>query len=175
MDLKWPEAFKEVPLLQKVEKNTCTFEDGSSADVDAIILCTGYLHHFPFMASELKLRATNRLAIANLYKGIVWVAMQDQLYTFNMFDAHAWYIRDVIMDCIDVPNRDGRLADVEDRISRESAGKDLSHLIRYKGEYIKEMIADTDYPSFDVDDTIEAFFQWKYTDEEDIMTFRDHC
>jgi len=93
-----------------------------------------------------------------------------------MFDAHAWYIRDVIMDCIDVPDSDGRLADMEDRIAREDAGKDLSHLIRYKGEYIKEMIADTDYPSFDVDGAIEAFFQWKkYTDKEDIVTFRDHC
>jgi len=52
---KSPDTIKEVPLLQKVEKNTCIFKDGSTVDVDAIILCTGYLHYFPFMAKELKM------------------------------------------------------------------------------------------------------------------------
>jgi trimethylamine monooxygenase len=97
MGYDWPDNWKEVPLLQKVVGNTCTFKDGSTADVDAIILCTGYLHYFPFMAAELRLRTANRLAAADLYKGVVWVnnpklfylGMQDQWYTFNMFDAQA--------------------------------------------------------------------------------------
>jgi len=55
MGYKWPENWKEVPLLQKVEGNTATFKDGSTKDVDAIILCTGYLHHFPFMARYISL------------------------------------------------------------------------------------------------------------------------
>ncbi|MEM8647821.1 MAG: NAD(P)/FAD-dependent oxidoreductase, partial [Pseudomonadota bacterium] len=105
MGYNWPDNWKEVPLLTKVEKNTCTFKDGSTADVDAIILCTGYLHHFPFMEESLKLRTANRLASADLYKGVVFVdnpklfylGMQDQWYTFNMFDAQAWYARDVMM------------------------------------------------------------------------------
>lgn len=73
MGYEWPDNFKEVPLLQKVERNTCTFVDGSTADVDAIILCTGYLHHFPFMEESLKLHTKNRLATDNLYKGVVFV------------------------------------------------------------------------------------------------------
>ena len=59
--------------------------------MDAIILCTGYLHHFPFMTDELRLRTTNCLAPASLYKGVVWVdnaklfylGMQDQYYTLT--------------------------------------------------------------------------------------------
>ena len=62
MGYNWPDNWKEVPLLQKVEKNTATFKDGSTAEVDAIILCTGYIHHFPFMEESLKLRTANRLA-----------------------------------------------------------------------------------------------------------------
>jgi trimethylamine monooxygenase len=54
---------------QKVEGNTATFKDGSTARVDAIILCTGYKHHFPFLGRRLAAQTKNRLATADLYKG----------------------------------------------------------------------------------------------------------
>ena len=182
MGYKWPDNWKEVPLLQKVEKNTATFKDGSTAEVDAIILCTGYLHHFPFMAEGLKLRSANRLATADLYKGVMWVdnpnlfylGMQDQWYTFNMFDAQAWWTRDAIMGRIEVPDRDARAQDVVDRIAAEDALEDDYGCIRYQGAYTGELIAETDYPSFDIDGANEAFFQWKKHKKENIMTFRDH-
>ncbi len=183
MGFDWPDNWKEVPLLQKVEGNTCTFKDGSTADVDAIILCTGYLHHFPFMAPELRLHSANRLATADLYKGVVWVdnpklfylGMQDQWYTFNMFDAQAWYARDIIMGRIEVPVRDDRAADVADRESREDALEDDYAAIRYQGDYVRELIDETDYPSFDVDGANDAFFQWKKHKKQNIMTFRDNA
>lgn len=182
MGYDWPDNWEEVPLLEKVEKNTCTFKDGSKKDVDAIILCTGYLHHFPFMEESLKLRTANRLATADLYKGVVFVdnpqlfylGMQDQWYTFNMFDAQAWYVRDIIMGRIDVPDRDARAKDVVDRVAAEDALEDDYACIRYQGDYVKELIADTDYPSFDVDGANEAFFQWKKHKKQNIMTFRDN-
>ena len=182
MGYDWPDNWKEVPLLQKVEGNTCTFKDGSTADVDAIILCTGYVHHFPFMASELRLRTANRLATADLYKGVVWVdnpklfylGMQDQWYTFNMFDAQAWYVRDVIMGRIQVPDRDARAANVVEREASEDAIEDDYGAIRYQGDYVRELIAETDYPSFDVDGADDAFFQWKKHKKQNIMTFRDN-
>ena len=63
-------------------------------EADAIILCTGYLHHFPFISEDLKLKTGNRLYPPMLYKGVVWqnnhklfyLGMQDQFHTFNMFD-----------------------------------------------------------------------------------------
>ncbi len=182
MGYKWPDNWKEVPLLQKVERNTCTFKDGSTADVDAIILCTGYLHHFPFMQESLKLRTANRLATADLYKGVVFVdnpklfylGMQDQWFTFNMFDAQAWYVRDIIMDKIAVPDRDARAADVVERVAAEDGLEDDYGCIRYQGDYVRELIADTDYPSFDIDGANEAFFQWKKHKKQDIMTFRNN-
>ncbi|MCY3670465.1 MAG: NAD(P)/FAD-dependent oxidoreductase, partial [Alphaproteobacteria bacterium] len=183
MGFDWPDNWKEVPLLQKVEGNTCTFKDGSTTDVDAIILCTGYLHYFPFMTPELRLRSANRLATADLYKGVMWVdnpklfylGMQDQWYTFNMFDAQAWYARDIIMGRIEVPDRDARAADVAERVAREDALEDDYAAIRYQGDYVRELIADTDYPSFDVDGANDAFFQWKKHKKQNIMTFRDNA
>ncbi|TIO47290.1 MAG: NAD(P)/FAD-dependent oxidoreductase [Mesorhizobium sp.] len=183
MGFKWPANWKEVPLLTKVEGNVATFKDGSTATVNAIILCTGYKHHFPFMADDLRLRTANRLATADLYKGVGYVhnpalfylGMQDQWYTFNMFDAQAWWVRDTILGRIKLPaSKNELIADVERRVAAEDAGEDSYDAIRYQGDYVKELIAETDYPSFDVDGANEAFFQWKKHKIKDIMGFRDN-
>ena len=183
MGFDWPDNWQEVPLLTSVTGNTCTFKDGSTADVDCIILCTGYLHHFPFMAHDLNLRTANRLATADLYKGVAFVdnpalfylGMQDQWYTFNMFDAQAWFVRDVILDKISIPDHAARVADVDARVAAEDALADDYGAIAYQGDYVKELIAETDYPSFDVDGANEAFYQWKKHKKEDIMAFRDNA
>ena len=183
MGFKWPDNWREVPLLQKVEGNVATFKDGSTCNVDAIILCTGYQHHFPFMEDGLRLRTKNRLATADLYKGVVWVhnpdvfylGMQDQWYTFNMFDAQAWYVRDVILGRIALPGTAEMVADVEARVAAEDALEDDYARITYQGDYVRELIAETDYPSFDVAAADQAFFQWKKHKKQDIMAFRDNA
>ncbi len=180
---KWPDNWKEVPLLQKMVGNMAHFKDGSSEEVDAVILCTGYQHSFPFMADDLTLNTANRLATADLYKGVTFVhnpnlfylGMQDQWYTFNMFDAQAWFVRDTILGTLSAPSLADRQADVNDRVAREDALEDDYACIRYQGDYVKELIAETDYPSFDVDAANEAFFQWKKHKKADIMGFRDNC
>lgn len=182
MGYKWPENWSEVPLLQRVEGRVAHFKDGSQTTVDAIILCTGYLHHFPFMADGLRLRTANRLATAELYKGVVHVAnpklfylgMQDQWYTFNMFDAQAWYVRDIILRRIEAPGAAEMLADVAAREAAEDALEDDYARIRYQGDYVAELVADTDYPSFDIEAANQAFFQWKKHKKQDIMGFRDN-
>jgi trimethylamine monooxygenase len=184
MGFDWPENWKEVPLLTKVEGNTATFKDGSVAHIDAIILCTGYQHHFPFLPDGLRLRTKNRLATADLYKGVVWVknpklfylGMQDQWYTFNMFDAQAWYVRDVIMGRLAVPKDEAdRAADVAVRIAAEDKLADGYEAISYQGAYVQELIDLTDYPSFDIPGSNEAFFAWKKHKIKGIMTFRDNA
>lgn len=183
MGYNWPDNWQEVPLLTSVSGNTCTFKDGTTKDVDAIILCTGYQHYFPFMSERLRLKTANRLASADLYKGVAYVpnpnlfylGMQDQWYTFNMFDAQAWWARDVIMDKIAIPDAAAMQADIADRVAREDAIADDYESIRYQGDYVKELIAETDYPSFDVDGANEAFFQWKKHKKQGIMTFRDNA
>jgi trimethylamine monooxygenase len=184
MGFKWPDNWREVPILERVDGDTAHFKDGSSRKVDAIILCTGYKHHFPFLPDDLRLKTANRLATADLYKGVVWVhnprlfylGMQDQWFTFNMFDAQAWWVRDAIMGRIAIPaDKAVLIADVDDRIRREEAGQDAHDAITYQGDYVKELIAETDYPAFDVDGACAAFFAWKEHKKKDIMAFRDNA
>ena len=184
MGYDWPDNWAEVPLLTHVDTDTAYFRDGTSKKVDAIILCTGYQHHFPFLPDDLRLKTRNRLATADLYKGVAWVhnpklfflGMQDQWFTFNMFDAQAWWVRDVILGRIALPADKAKLLkDVADRVAGEDAGSDAHDAIHYQGDYVKELIAETDYPPFDVDGACEAFFEWKQHKADGIMQFRDHA
>lgn len=184
MGFDWPSNWKEVPIVTHVDTDTAYFSDGTSKKVDAIILCTGYQHHFPYLPDNLRLKTRNRLATADLYKGVVYVhnpdlfyiGMQDQWFTFNMFDAQAWWVRDAILGRISIPADKAVLQkDVADRVAGEDAGADAHDAIHYQGDYVKELIAETDYPSFDVDGACEAFFEWKDHKKAGIMTFRDHA
>ena len=182
MGYKWPDNWQEVPKLDRVEGKTAYFIDGTSKDVDAIILCTGYKHRFDFLPDGLRLKTANRLATADLYKGVVWnnnpdmfyLGMQDQWFTFNMFDAQAWWVRDVILGRIQLPGAAEMAQDVIDRVAAEDAIADDYAAIDYQGDYTQELIDETDYPSFDVKAACQAFYEWKKHKKEGIMTFRDH-
>lgn len=182
MGFKWPENFTEVPLLTRVENKTAYFKDGTSKEVDAIILCTGYLHHFPFLGDDLRLKTNNRLWPLGLYKGVVWEAnprlfylgMQDQFYTFNMFDAQAWYARDVIMNRIKLPNRKAMEKDSAAWRRKEEKLENAEQMIWYQGNYVKALIRATDYPTFDVEAVNRTFMEWEHHKVEDIMGFRDN-
>jgi cation diffusion facilitator CzcD-associated flavoprotein CzcO/uncharacterized protein YcgI (DUF1989 family) len=183
MGYDWPDNWEEKPNLTHVEGKRVFFQDGSSKQIDAIILCTGYLHHFPFIDEDLRLKTNNRLWPLDLYKGIFWernprmmyIGMQDQWYSFNMFDAQAWYARDVVLGRIKLPDYDAMHA--EDLRWREEELKlqTAKEMYEYQGEYIRQLIEATDYPTFDIDAVNETFLQWKHDKAEDIMGYRNKC
>jgi trimethylamine monooxygenase len=182
MGYEWPDNWQEVPLLTHVDGKTAHFKDGTTKDVDAILLCTGYQHHFPFMENALRLRTANRLASSDLYKGVAlisdpdmfYLGMQDQWFTFNMFDAQAWWVRDAIMGKIAIPGRTEMEADIAERVAREDKGENDYDAIQYQGDYVKELIGETDYPNFDVEGACNAFKEWKGHKKAGIMTFRNN-
>jgi trimethylamine monooxygenase len=181
MGFHWPDNWETKPLLTKLDGKTAHFKDGTSKHIDAIILCTGYLHHFPFMGNELRLHATNRLWLPGLYKGVVWEAnpklfylgMQDQFYTFNMFDAQAWYARDVMMGRITLPSKEEMSTNTAQWQAREEKLEDDEQMIWFQGDNVQELVDATDYPSFDIEGTNKTFMTWEHNKHEDIMGFRN--
>lgn len=177
----WPDGFSEVPLLTEIEGNTARFQDGSAREVDAIILCTGYQHHFPFLPDELKLRTNNRLYPRGMYKGVVsqansqlfFLGMQDQYFTFNMFDAQAWYARDVILGRIELPDHETRERDIEAWREREENLRTAVEEIDFQAAYIRDLVDRTDYPEFHVEKQGDLFKQWKKDKKNDIMGYRN--
>jgi trimethylamine monooxygenase len=181
MGFTWPKNFEERPLLQKLDGNVATFKDGSTKEVDAIILCTGYQHHFPFLPEDLRLKTANRLWPLDLYRGVFWeenpklsyIGMQDQFYTFNMFDAQAWYVRDQIMGRIKLPKTDVMKKDSKAWRKREEKLEDAEQMIWFQGDYVKQLIDATDYPTFDIEAVNKTFMVWEHDKAADIMGYRN--
>ncbi len=178
----WPAGFEEKPLLQRFVGDVACFTDGTSKKVDAVVLCTGYLHSFPFLPDSLRLKTNNRLYPLNLYKGIFWLpnpkliylGMQDQYYTFNMFDAQAWYARDVMLGKITLPPRAEQEADtLAWRAGEEKLDSPYAE-IDFQTDYVRDLLAATDYPAFDIDTVAELFKEWKHDKVDSILGYRDH-
>lgn len=181
MGFSWPEGMEERPLLLRLEGRTAHFKDGGSRDVDAIILCTGYQHSFPFMEENLRLRTYNRLYPPQLYKGIFWASnpklmylgMQDQFYTFSMFDAQAWYARDVILGRLQLPSGEAITKDIAGWVAREEKLKNPTEQIDFQTDYVKDLLKDVDYPKFGLDHAADMFKEWEHHKEESILGYRD--
>ncbi|WP_265090306.1 NAD(P)-binding domain-containing protein [Psychrobacter cibarius] len=177
----WPEGIKEVPLVTHFEEDVAHFADGSSQKFDAIIMCTGYLFHFPFMPDELRLQTHNCLYPANLHKGIFWqpnpkliyLGMQDQYFTFNMFDAQAWYARDVMMGDIELPELVHCQADEKKWLATYAKCVTVSDSIDFQAAYIRDLTNATDYPEFAVEKQGEILKEWQKDKADNIMTFRE--
>ena len=182
MGFKWPDGMKEVHYLDRLEGNKATFKDGHEQNADAIILCSGYLHHFPYLDDTLTLKTGNRLYPPKLYKGVVWqdnhkmmyLGMQDQFHTFNMFDCQAWFARDVIMDKIKMPSDEYITKDINKWVSEEEALEDPIQMIDFQTEYTKDLHAASNYPEIDFELIREHFKIWEHHKEEDIMTYRNN-
>lgn len=178
---KWPKGIEERSLVTHFEDNVAYFKDGSSKAFDAVILCTGYQHKFPFLPDELRLKTKNSLYPDNLYKGVVFndnerllfLGMQDQYYTFNMFDAQAWFARDYMLGRIALPVKEKRDEDINKWLKAVKAASTGPEHVDFQTAYIKELIDLTDYPTFDLDKVAEMFKSWMNDKEVNILHYRD--
>ena len=144
-------------------------------------MCTGYLHHFPFLDESLKLKTHNRLYPPKLYKGVVWqdnhkllyLGMQDQFHTFNMFDCQGWYARDVIMGKIKMPSDDEIDKDINKWVSMEEKLENPDQMIDFQTEYTKALHDMSDYPKIDFELIRNHFKEWEHHKVEDILTYRN--
>ena len=70
---KWPDGIVERRQAVKVDETKAYFEDGTDAEIDVVMICTGYKLDFPFMSEELTLNPECLLYPENLYEGVLWL------------------------------------------------------------------------------------------------------
>jgi trimethylamine monooxygenase len=173
-------SFETVPLLTHVEGDQVYFKDGTHKKIDAIILCTGYKHHFPFLEEKLDLKTESRLMPDSLHKGvffhtnprIMFLGMQDQWFTFNMFDAQAWLARDFMLGSFKL--EDKAILDEEWkqwRAREETLVGDEANL-RFQADYLDALIGLSDYPMYDVEACVQRFLEMEHNKHHNMMTFR---
>ena len=179
--LNWPDGIKEVPLLTHFIGDIAHFKDGTSSRYDAVIMCTGYQHKFPFLPDDLRLKTKNNLYPDNLYKGVffnqlpklIYLGMQDQYYTFNMFDAQAWIARDFMMDSYKLPAKAKRRIDIDKWLKANDKLESGADDVDFQSAYIKDILKLSDYPDFNVDQVGVMFKEWLQDKDENILTYRD--
>jgi len=188
MGFNWPSTIGEKPLLQKIEGKTCHYKDGTTEDVDTIIMCTGYLHSYPFLEDNLRLRSHNSLYPKNLYRGMVWlgtngdgkdcgnsqllyIGAQDQYYTYTMFDVEGLWACKYLTGSLKLPDNATMAKDSKKWFDRNASLKDGTEEITFQGDFVKELVEESDYGyDLDVDD---IFHSWKADKYKDIMSYRD--
>ena len=181
MGFKWPPGIEELPLLERLDGPTAHFVDGQQRDFDAVILCTGYCHHFPFLADDLRLATTNRLCPPSLYKGVVfhdrprlmYLGMQDLYLSLTLFDAQAWYARDLIAGRRPLPSAAARAADLAAWHAREAALRGAADDIGYQADYVADLLAGSDYPPLDTAAVAGLLREWEADKERSITGYRD--
>lgn len=181
MGFKWPPQITEKPLLTKIEGSTVHFKDGSKDDVDAIILCTGYLFYFPFLEERLRLKSANILYPAGLYKSILWtqagnnkllyIGMQDQYYTYTMFDAQAKWAVNYVTGELKLPDNEAIEKDCKKWIARMNELKGCDDEIDFQTDYLVDIAKEANY-GYDLD-TAEEFHVWEKHKRDNILTYRD--
>eukprot|EP00095_Tigriopus_kingsejongensis_P008906 maker-scaffold1538_size36768-snap-gene-0.11 protein:Tk08906 transcript:maker-scaffold1538_size36768-snap-gene-0.11-mRNA-1 annotation:"flavin-containing monooxygenase" len=181
LGFKWPSSISERPLLTELVGNVAHFCDGTSAEVDAILMATGYLHNYPHLDDQLRLTGPNVVYPNNLYKGLVWlkdgngkffyIAAQDQYYTYTMFDIQALWTVKFIMGEVPKLDRDEMRADLDKWLERQAKLKDCHDDINFQTEYILDLARDVKY-EFDLD-VSQMLHDWEDDKDEDILTYRD--
>lgn len=181
MGFEWPESMKEVPAVTHFQGNRAFFKDGTTGRFDAVVLCTGYQHKFPFLPDSLRLKTANVLYPDNLYKGVVWqgqprlmyLGMQDQYYTFNMFDAQAWFARDVMMGRYKLPDAQAMQVDIAAWMQREAGLADCFDAVDFQTAYVQDLMDCSDYPGFKAAEVAVLLKQWLRDKQEDVLSYRD--
>lgn len=183
LGFNWPDKIEEMPLPTKIEGRSAYFPDGNVRQFDSIILCTGYKHHFPFLADDLQLVTNNCLYPRQLYKGIffqnqprlIYLGMQNLFFSLSLFDCQAWYVRDVLLGRILLPDESKRAEDMLAWKTREEHLEAKDDAIDFQTSYLKDLANATDYPLTDLslDATAATFKTWVVDKQSDIINYRD--
>lgn len=182
MGFHWPAGIDERPVVERFEGNTAYFRDGSSDDFDAVLLCTGYKKHYPFLPDDLRLTGPLSYYPDNLYKGTVWVkggnrkllylGAQDQYYTFTMFDVQALWACQYITGMLNAPSLEEMQHDIQKWRKRVESLKDCHEEIDFQTDFVVELCKDVSYNE-NAGKAGALFHDWEHKKRENICTYRD--
>src|SRR5437899_4957066 len=105
----------------------------------------------------------------------MYLSMQDPYYTFTMFDAQAFYARDVALGRIELPDAATMATDIAAWRERLVSCSSPSDDIDFQTDYVRELMTHTDYASFDLEMAREHFETWEAHKVESITGYRDQA
>ncbi|XP_076303151.1 uncharacterized protein LOC143221650, partial [Lasioglossum baleicum] len=158
-DSKMPKNVEQRPGIQSIQGNIFIFRDGSTAEVDNFIYCTGYEFTYPFMSSKVEMR-TDDNHVEPIYKHLIHIdypslfimGLPGIVIPFPMFHIQAQYILNIIEGHIKLPSAEKMREEYEgEKKALLDRGIQLRHINKLKERqwaYYDELAAAAGIPSF---------------------------
>ena len=182
MGLKWPEGIEERPLVESFTETSVKFTDGTSAEIDAVVFCTGYKLHHPYLPDDLRINPEMSMYPDNLYKGIVWMKGGNMklLYLGAMYctfflsflDVQALWACQYLTGDTGKATRQQMIDDMNECINKKGSNESAMKMVSYVTDYLRSMCQETGY-NLDMDKSSEIIHQYIKYAFEDVSTYRD--
>ncbi|XP_012271470.1 flavin-containing monooxygenase FMO GS-OX-like 4 [Orussus abietinus] len=159
VDAKMMKNVEQRPGVESVRGKTFIFKDGSSAEIDAFIYCTGYKFTYPFLSDKVEL-STEDNHVEPIYKHLLHTDMPNLFFMglpgivipFPMFHIQSHYILGILEGRIKLPSSKEMREDMErEKAALLEQGIPLRHINKMKERqwaYYDEIAAAANIPSF---------------------------
>jgi hypothetical protein len=119
---------QQKPGIKKLGTNSVTFLNGDEADIDVLLLCTGYHYHFPFLSEECRVQISDG-RITPLYKHLIhidhptlaFVGILRLISPFLQFDIQVRFFLASLTGNVKLPSKEAMLLDTEADFQRRLA------------------------------------------------------
>nr|XP_020663938.1 flavin-containing monooxygenase FMO GS-OX4-like [Pogona vitticeps]XP_020663939.1 flavin-containing monooxygenase FMO GS-OX4-like [Pogona vitticeps]XP_020663940.1 flavin-containing monooxygenase FMO GS-OX4-like [Pogona vitticeps] len=146
-----PGTVMQVPPPLRVAEDSVVFKDGSEVQADALILCTGYQYHFPFLdLAQLGLQKTD-YGVGPLFQHLLppqhpslfFIGLCQQICPFPHFHCQVLFALAVLTGCCPLPSAAEMEADVQAQLDQYLRSGRLSRyfhrLKEQQWSYAKEL------------------------------------
>ncbi|XP_054014547.1 uncharacterized protein LOC128895721 isoform X1 [Hylaeus anthracinus] len=159
VDTKMLKNVEQRPGIHSIQGNIFIFRDGSRAEIDNFIYCTGYEFTYPFMSAKVEMR-TEENHVEPIYKHLIHMdypnlfimGLPGIVIPFPMFHLQAQYILGILEGHIKLPSSEQMREEYEaEKKALLDQGIALRHIIKLKERqwaYYDEIAAIANVPSF---------------------------
>ncbi|XP_015434732.1 PREDICTED: flavin-containing monooxygenase FMO GS-OX-like 3 [Dufourea novaeangliae] len=158
VDSEMSKNVEQRPGIQSIKGKKFIFRDGTTAEVDNFIYCTGYRFTYPFMSPKVQMR-TDENHVEPIYKHLVHMnypnlfvmGLPGIVIPFPMFHIQAQYILGILEARIKLPSTEQMYEEYEtEKKTLLDQGIPLRHIIKLKERqwaYYDELAACANVPS----------------------------
>ncbi|XP_045198847.2 uncharacterized protein LOC123553170 [Mercenaria mercenaria] len=151
---KLPDGIEERPMMERFDSQRAYFIDQSCADIDAVILTTGYKNYFPFLEGRFRICEETHLYPEGLYKAalyfqagnnrLFYVGVQEPLVTFHKIEVIAnWTVKFIMGQLKDEPKSQAEMeADADcwrKKVNAITCLSDVAHVEMDLIEHLTEL------------------------------------
>ncbi|XP_043462320.1 flavin-containing monooxygenase FMO GS-OX-like 2 [Leptopilina heterotoma] len=184
LDATLPKNIEQVPGVKSICGNTFFFRDGSFAEIDDFIFCTGYEFTYPFLSKKVEIHTRDN-HVEPIYKHLIHMKMKNLFFMglptivvpFPMFHIQAQYIMGILEGRVKLPTPEEMKEDFErEKQSLLDSGIPIRHinkLVDRQWDYYDEIAAAVHVPSFPP--VIKKIYNYSNKMRElDLMTYKNY-